>query len=310
MSRSNEELNLSVLRRHYPDVITVLNIAAYAVLYSFSPTTSQWEKTGIEGTLFVCALAPSEIGSERFSVVILNRRGLENFEAELGSADDVEVTDEYVILKGEDEDGGPIIYGLWIFAEPPPSSTAHAREKTAAIIEECARRADESQQVALEAQEQMLRENGQQEQGQGNGYIAEESETEESVPMGRQLSLRELFGRQREMDHGFSVHHHESPAMRVSQPPQQYPVQIQQPAPMRVPAINPVEEMQERHEQPLSQVPTPQFSTTADTDFFRSGPRFAPKQDQQNGMRADNHPPDSGNMLEDLFRKARAGQQQ
>ncbi len=35
-----------------------------------------------------------------------------------------------------------IIYGLWIFAEPPPSSTAEMRTINARVIQDCAARAE------------------------------------------------------------------------------------------------------------------------------------------------------------------------
>ena len=138
--RTNEELNLAVLQRHEPLISTIVSIAPYAVLYTFSPTTIQWEKTGIEGTLFLCGLHPSSAVANRFAVFILNRRGLDNFFLELHSADAVEITEEYVIVQADDtasED--PKVYGLWIYQEVEPGSTAKAREKNAGLIESCAR---------------------------------------------------------------------------------------------------------------------------------------------------------------------------
>jgi hypothetical protein len=293
--RSNEELNISVLHRHYPSITTILSIAPYAVLYTFSPSNQQWEKSGIEGTLFVCAQEPDTLGAEHFSVVILNRRGLENFEAELLSKDDIEITDEYVILKREDNEG-PIVYGLWIFAEPPPSSTADCRIANAAVIQECASRAESSRALAQE--QQTLREQQQKKEGdQGNGgYVAEDSDQEEAgVAMGRQLSLRELFGRQREDDSGFSVHRHESPNERPEQ--HQAPPHQQQPSAQQAPPPQ---------QPPREQAPTPQFVTHPDTDFFRSGPRFSTPQAQNDT--ASSTPANGGAVLEDMFRKARQGQ--
>src|ERR1700761_1327198 len=75
---TSEALNLKVLRRHYPNVLTILHIAPYAVLYTFS-ATQQWEKTGIEGTLFIVHQSPDHVASahdvqpQKFSVIILNR---------------------------------------------------------------------------------------------------------------------------------------------------------------------------------------------------------------------------------------------
>lgn len=57
-TRTNPQLNLSVLQRHLPSTTSILLIAPYAVIYTFIPDTSSWEKSGIEGTLFICAQTP------------------------------------------------------------------------------------------------------------------------------------------------------------------------------------------------------------------------------------------------------------
>ncbi|KAI9712878.1 MAG: hypothetical protein M1812_006747 [Candelaria pacifica] len=205
-ARTNAELNLSALRRHNPAVASLLSIAPYAVVYIFSPTSQQWEKSGIEGTLFVCQLRPSDTGAERYTVMLLNRRGLENFEAELLKGADVEITEDYVILRAND---GEHIYGLWIFSEPEPSSTANTRAINAQIIQDCALRAEASTRSVMQ--------NSQQENIKPD-CNAEDTEEDGAggVPMGRQLSLRELFGQQREQDSGWSVKNH-SPQPRKGQ---------------------------------------------------------------------------------------------
>jgi len=122
---------------------------------------------------------------------------------ELERSEDVEQTEEYVILQIE-ENGAPTIYGLWIYAEPPPSSTANARVINAQIIEDCAAQAEQSRK----ALEEKLREDAE------SAGQEPESETEGvGVAMGRQLSLRELFGQQREHDASFSLHDHHSPGL-------------------------------------------------------------------------------------------------
>jgi len=204
-SSTNAELNFSVIRRHNPSVTSIISIAPYAVIYLFSPTSQQWEKIGIEGTLFICQLSATEIGADKFSVIVLNRRGLGNFQAELLNEEDVEVTDEYVILRVYDDEAGiQPIYGLWIFSELPPSSTANTRAMTAQIIRDCAMQAETSRKIAKQQHLDVT-----------NGHD-EERETAQSEPMGRQVSLRELFGQQREQDDGWSVKHH-SPQTKSSQ---------------------------------------------------------------------------------------------
>ncbi|PYH41738.1 Dcp1 family protein [Aspergillus saccharolyticus JOP 1030-1] len=248
--RTNEELNLAVLRRHNPAITSILSLAQYAVVYIFSPTTRQWEKSGVEGTLFVCQLAQGELGEERYSVFVLNRRGLNNFDLPLTDGADVEITEEYIILKSEHAPDGlehaaggaqsaskPLggggggsgssnsnsnsnsnirIYGLWIYSEPPPNSTAETRSINAQMIRECAVHAGESLKLARERLE-ATRQNGL--------HVAaaslEEGQSAGAVPMGRQISLKDLFGQQRAQDDGWSVHAHQfAPSDRQhAQPP-------------------------------------------------------------------------------------------
>ncbi|MCJ1248153.1 hypothetical protein MMC30_005369 [Trapelia coarctata] len=189
--RTNEELNLFVLKRHNREVTSVEYVAPYAVVYQFSPDSQQWEKSGIEGTAFVCGLQPTQESLERFEVTVLNRRGLENFQLELLSTADVEVTEEYIILNDIVE-GVPKVYGLWIFSEPPPSSASHHRVAIAHKIQECTQR--------IEAGKRPVKPQGL------NGH--EREGVEESVLMGRQLSLKDLFGQQRQQDDAWSIRSH------------------------------------------------------------------------------------------------------
>lgn len=244
--RTNAQLNLGVIQRHNPSVIDILSIAPYAVVYLFSPVSQQWEKSGVEGTLFVCRLSPNALGRDRYSVIILNRRGLDNFSTELKSGDDVDVTDEYVILQVAQEDSSNEaedvpeiqIFGLWIFSEPEPSSTAKAREINAQIIQHCAKQAEISRKIAEEQQRL------EQESLAGSLSQNEETTSVAAVPMGRQLSLRELFGQQREQDSGWSIQMHNSPPTA----PQMY-----------------------------QSSGRPQFASTPDTDFFRAPGRYTPQ---------------------------------
>ncbi|TKA82434.1 hypothetical protein B0A49_00033 [Cryomyces minteri] len=342
-TRSNAELNLSVLRRHDPRITAILSIAPYAVVYLFSPTTQQWEKCGIEGTLFVCQLAAdSAVAYDRYTVVILNRRGMDNFEMELLDEEDVEVTDEYVILqvaaesegegegRGTEAEGkaGVKVYGLWIFSEPAPSSTALMREVNARIIQDCAALAQNSR--ALVREQQRLQGTGQGGQAGGQRHEGEQevsqAEPDASIPMGRQLSLRELFGQQREQDSGWSAHTHTSPPTRHLQPASAtssaFPLHI---APLEA-----------RAQQPALAAPQAQrqlFTPSADTAFFTSTPRHAPPPTQQappaqpqqaqaqpgqtEQIQAQQAGQESGGaggggrgqqvVLEDLFRSARMG---
>jgi len=167
--------------------------------------------------------------------------------------------------------GEDVVYGLWIFAEEG-ASTEKAREDNAMEIARCAQLAEESGKIALLRVANVQEENRQLDMGGGDGYAAEQEESEVepagSVPMGRQVSLRELFGKQREQDAGFAVKHHESPKFQDVQPVLptiQQRVETQQPPTAAA---------------PQEKAPTPMFFSNPDTDFFRSGPRFTPQQNE------------------------------
>ncbi|KAF9894071.1 hypothetical protein FE257_009044 [Aspergillus nanangensis] len=241
--RSSQELNLSVLRRHNPAVNSILSIAPYAVIYKFSPSTRSWEKCGIEGSLFICQLTQGDLGEERYSAFVLNRRGLRNFDVPLTDGDNVELTEEYIILKTDYDlninSGNPndnitnpnqstsatdiSIYGIWIYSEPPPNSTAEMRTLNAQVIRECAVHAGNSLQIARERLEAAQQNGMHMAAAAAATTAAPVEEMQQSVPMGRQISLKDLFGQQRAQDDGWSVRAH-----HMSQQPAQPPVQPQQ----------------------------------------------------------------------------------
>ena len=272
-SRTNTELNLLVLRRYCPDVERIVQIAPFAVVYSFSPETQGWEKIGTEGTLFVCQLAGASYS--RYSVIILNRKSLDNFIVELVSAENVEITDSYVILQSPGEDGVDQIYGLWIFSEDDVQPST--QEVVAMAIEECALRAEEGKKLAEDAYSAG-------EPNDLNGVLgggrAEEASysvelTVESVqpaqiipPAGQQIDLMQLFGK---------------PSAPQPSVPEQHQQQLYQ---------------QQQNQQP-------KFASNPDTDFFRASPSPAVQTQAQHPP--PQQPPTQQNMLLDMFNSARRG---
>ena len=145
-TRTNTELNLSVLQRYLPFTTSILVIAPYAVVYTFGATTQRWEKSNIEGTLFVVgqSLPSASVVAcpppERYAVLVLNRRGLENFILELRAGCDVETTAEFVILQEAAE--GEKVWGLWVFEEKEPASTRGMRGEVERVLKSCVARTD------------------------------------------------------------------------------------------------------------------------------------------------------------------------
>lgn len=111
--RTNTELNLSVLQRYLPSIRSILSIAPNAAVYDFDTENGTWDKTGVEGTMFVCE-EEMVAGLPRACVFILNRKGLENHVVDLSKCLACELTPELLIINMEGENRGPPkVLGLW-----------------------------------------------------------------------------------------------------------------------------------------------------------------------------------------------------
>lgn len=169
-TRTNTDLNLSVLQHYLPSIHSILSIAANAVIYTYD---NEWVKSGIEGTLFVCAQSPLPEDPEQRSracVFVLSRRSLDNVVVDLAKVSHVEITGEFVILKvDEDWANGEQILGVWIH-----NDKEQTREINGAMIQESWKVA----RLATTVQEQ----------------VTEAGPATQAI--GRSLTLNELFASQ------------------------------------------------------------------------------------------------------------------
>lgn len=135
--RTNTELNLLVLRRYCPTISHIITIAPFCVVYTFSPDAQTWEKCGIEGTLFVNKLSTAD-GAPQYNIMILNRKSMDNFITNVTSADDIDITDQYIILQAKGgEEQSLQIYGLWIFSDVAELGVS-TKEIVGGVIQTCA----------------------------------------------------------------------------------------------------------------------------------------------------------------------------
>lgn len=169
--RSNTELNLSVLQRYLPSIHTILSIAANAVIYTFDGDSGSWNKSGVEGTLFVCAQSPLPEDPNhrpRACVFVLNRKGLDNMIANLARVSHVEISGELVIMRVDSSsEEGEKVLGVWIHEDK-----GETRTENAAMITEAWKSARSAGPVEAQGPEV------------GPAMQA----------MGRRLSLSDLFG--------------------------------------------------------------------------------------------------------------------
>ncbi|KAK8096481.1 uncharacterized protein PG998_004697 [Apiospora kogelbergensis] len=190
--RTNTDLNLSVLQRYLPSIAQIKSQAANAVVYTFSPELNSWDKSGIEGTMFVCAQsvdATPRSSAQGFQhgaqakgcIFVLNRRGLNNMVLDLSDVEAIEASEELLIFKlhGETDDGVPRVVGLWIHADEESTRSTNTR-----IIQEMWGRIREMESIIS---------------AQGNPILAPGQATADYGPamqaIGRKVSLSDLFGR-------------------------------------------------------------------------------------------------------------------
>ncbi|KAF6836209.1 mRNA-decapping enzyme 1B [Colletotrichum musicola] len=192
LTRTNTDLNLSVLRRYLPSINATLSIAANAVVYTFNPSLPGWDKTGIEGTYFLCMQDPLPAApGPRACIFVLNRRGLENVILNLDDVADFEVMDEIYIFRlrqdatsqAETEVENKVM-GIWIHADKEDT-----RVMNAAMISETLR------QVQLHAPAAAAAAAAAQEAAPG-APLPEEELGPAMQAIGRKLSLSDLFGAQ------------------------------------------------------------------------------------------------------------------
>ncbi|PTD12741.1 hypothetical protein HYE67_009927 [Fusarium culmorum] len=145
---------------------------------------SSWEKSGVEGTMFVCAQSPSSedpAQQPRACVFILNRRGLDNVIVDLSRVSHAEVSGELVIMKVEgDWEEGDKVLGVWIHNDKDET-----REMNAAIIQEAWKIARSAGPVASVMHAKPEAENPESEEFE-EAEESEESKMEDSKGKGKQ----------------------------------------------------------------------------------------------------------------------------
>mmetsp|Transcript_19797 Transcript_19797/g.31943 ORF Transcript_19797/g.31943 Transcript_19797/m.31943 type:complete len:266 (+) Transcript_19797:169-966(+) len=107
--QARKEANLRLLQRSMDRSISnILGSATHVVLYNFDQSSSSWEKSNAEGSLFL-AVRPSG-----YLLVILNRNSPDNYPIELTKDFQLQNNDPYLIIKNYDQGTGMgTIRGIW-----------------------------------------------------------------------------------------------------------------------------------------------------------------------------------------------------
>jgi hypothetical protein len=194
--RTADEINFSVIARYVPSLSAIHKVAPSTYIYTLSHSTGTWEKTNIEGSMFVCELTPSPItGNPRHCIIVLNRKGLENLIIYSAEIQEVEITDEFLLLEFRSKedlfvpDQGKQVKILGFFLT---TNTPGEREAICQLVKSHWEMAMKEKERG-EGREGMVENFGDEGYGIDGGAATGEGFVENRA-MGRRLSLTELFG--------------------------------------------------------------------------------------------------------------------
>ncbi|KAJ1969171.1 hypothetical protein H4R35_006214 [Dimargaris xerosporica] len=93
--QSKADVNLQVLRRHDRSVTRIVDLASHVVIYRFNHSKNEWEKQGVEGTLFVYERSQVPY----YSFMVMNRLSLDNFCIAIKPSLEILLTPQFIIYR-------------------------------------------------------------------------------------------------------------------------------------------------------------------------------------------------------------------
>lgn len=104
---TDSEVNVSAIRRVDPLVKDLVDSATHVALYSFNGMKNEWDKTNIEGALFVYKRKENPL----YSMFILNRNSPENLIEPVVKELDLQLQNPFILYKNKQG----LIYGIWFY---------------------------------------------------------------------------------------------------------------------------------------------------------------------------------------------------
>ncbi|KAM4676190.1 mRNA-decapping enzyme 1B isoform 1-T1 [Discoglossus pictus] len=101
------DISLAALRQQDPYIQGIVDVASQVALYTFSQKTNEWEKTEVEGTLFVYTRS----ASPKHGFTIMNRLSMENRTEPITKDLDFQLQDPFLLYRN----ARFFIYGIWFY---------------------------------------------------------------------------------------------------------------------------------------------------------------------------------------------------
>ena len=100
-------VNVAAVKKVDPSMNIILDSATHVALYSFNSKDNKWEKTEIEGALFL--YSRSAVPNHAF--IILNRLNTENLVEYVNAGLDFQIKEPFLLYKTQQS----LIYGIWFY---------------------------------------------------------------------------------------------------------------------------------------------------------------------------------------------------
>nr|XP_044993238.1 mRNA-decapping enzyme 1B isoform X2 [Jaculus jaculus] len=101
------DISLAALQRHDPYINSIVDVASQVALYTFGHRANEWEKTDVEGTLFVYTRS----ASPKHGFTIMNRLSMENRTEPITKDLDFQLQDPFLLYRN----ARLSIYGIWFY---------------------------------------------------------------------------------------------------------------------------------------------------------------------------------------------------
>ncbi|KAM4039080.1 mRNA-decapping enzyme 1B isoform 2-T2 [Anomaloglossus baeobatrachus] len=103
------DISLAALRRQDPYIQCIVDVASQVALYTFSHKANEWEKTEVEGTLFVYTRS----ASPKHGFTIMNRLSMENRTEPITKDLEFQLQDPFLLYRN----ARFLIYGIWFYSK-------------------------------------------------------------------------------------------------------------------------------------------------------------------------------------------------
>uniref|UniRef100_A0A8C1UV94 5'-(N(7)-methylguanosine 5'-triphospho)-[mRNA] hydrolase n=1 Tax=Cyprinus carpio TaxID=7962 RepID=A0A8C1UV94_CYPCA len=107
VNKTGQLMSLAALQQYDPYIVKLLDVAGQVALYTFNSKANEWEKTEIEGTLFVYA----RTASPHHGFTIMNRLSTENLVEPINKDLEFQLQDPFLLYRN----GNLGIYSIWFY---------------------------------------------------------------------------------------------------------------------------------------------------------------------------------------------------